>query len=415
MARFCITGGKRLCGQTQAGAAKNAALPILAACMLATQPVRVRLPDLSDVRNMLKILRLLGCGVSVQGDWADIDAQSACCWRMPADLSGKMRSSIFMLGPILARFGKAEFTYPGGCEIGLRPIDLHLSGLRALGVTVRETGGRILCAGSLHGARVHLDYPSVGATENLLMAAVLAQGETVIDNAAMEPEIEDLAAFLQMLGAKIQGAGTARVTIQGVETLGGGSYEPMPDRIVAGTLLAAAAITGGDVLVRDARAQDMAAVLSKFEQMGCTVEIGQGVRLIAPRRLQAFRTLDTRPYPGFPTDMQAQLLTLACVAEGAGAVTENVFENRFGYTAELSGMGADIQIHGRTAFVRGVAHLTGARVYARDLRAGAALTLAGLCARGETIVEGVSFIDRGYAALETTLAALGACIRRETD
>jgi len=323
-----------------------------------------------------------------------------------------------MLGPILARFGKAEFTYPGGCEIGLRPIDLHLSGLRALGAVIRESGGRILCAGRLTGAKVHLDYPSVGATENLIMAAVTAKGETHIDNAAMEPEIEDLARFLTVLGAKIEGAGTSKITICGVDALSGGAYTPMSDRIVAGTLLAAGAITGGDVCVRDARCADMAAVLAKFEQMGCKIVCdpsGTGVRLIAPDRLEAFRTLDTRPHPGFPTDMQAQLLTLAAVARGACAVTENVFENRFGYTAELNAMGADIQVRGRTAFVRGVDHLTGARVFARDLRAGAALTLAGLCARGETVVEGVSFIDRGYAALEKTLAGLGAQMIRTNE
>ncbi len=415
MESFVVEGGRRLSGQVRVDGAKNAALPILAACVLTEDDVKLTgMPDITDVHRMTDILRMLGCRVQAEGGDLVISGRDMSGHEMPDGLSKQIRSSIFMLGPILSRFRQATVTYPGGCEIGMRPIDLHLTGLRALGVTICEEGGVIRCDGSsMHAEEVHLDYPSVGATENVMMAAACLAGTTVIRNAAREPEIADLAAFMNCMGAKVAGAGSACITVEGVRRLHGTVYTPMPDRIVAGTLLAAAAITGGDVHLTNAPVSDMHAVTAKLREMGCSVaEDADTIRLHAPARLTAFPLLQTQPHPGFPTDMQAQMLALLSVSQGTGVVVENVFENRFTHAGEMNRMGARILCAGRTAIVHGVSRLTGATVMARDLRGGAALVLAGLAAQGVTRVDNAALIDRGYDHFENQLSALGAEIRR---
>ena len=394
MEAFVVRGGRKLEGTMRVDGAKNAALPILAASVLTEETVVLQgVPMISDVRKMTDILTMLGCRIRRGGHTLTLDAGGLNRTEMPDALSKQIRSSIFLLGPILSRFRQATVTYPGGCEIGLRPIDLHLSGLRSLGVAIHEEGGVIHCdGGNMHSGEVHLDYPSVGATENILMAAVLLPGISVIHNAAREPEIVDLANFINAMGGSVRGAGSAVMTIEGVKHLHGARWTPMPDRIVAGTLLA---------------------VNAKLREMGCDVrEEEKRVILTAPERLTAFAQLQTQPYPGFPTDMQVQMLALLSVSEGTGVVVENVFENRFTHAGDLNRMGARILCSGRTAVVRGVPELYGARVTARDLRGGAALTLAGLKAQGETQVDGAELIDRGYEHFETQLTCLGADIRR---
>ncbi len=412
---FVVQGGRRLEGTLRVDGAKNAALPILAASVLTEDAVHLTgVPDILDVRRMGDILQILGCDVQRSGGTYRVCAQSMHKSEMPDALSKQIRSSIFLLGPILSRFRKATVTYPGGCEIGLRPIDMHLSGLRALGVDVQEDGGIIRCDGSyMHAGDVHLDYPSVGATENVIMAAVCLPGTTTIHNAAREPEIVDLCRFIGCMGGNIEGAGSATILIEGVKRLHGTTYTPMPDRIVAGTLLCAGAITGGEVELTNVPVEDLHAVCAKLREMGCVLhEEADIIRLLAPRRLTAFSMLQTQPHPGFPTDMQAQMLALLSVAEGTGVIVENVFENRFGHAGDLNRMGARILCSGRTAIVRGVENLTGAHVTARDLRGGAALTLAALRAQGETIVDHAELIDRGYDQLENQLCRLGADVRR---
>ena len=410
-----VEGGRRLCGQIRVGCAKNAVLPMLAASLLAGGPVRLSdAPDISDVEHMLEILRMLGCCAAREEGELRIDPSGLKEEALPDRLAKKLRSSIFLLGPMLGRLRRAVVTYPGGCDIGLRPIDLHLQGLRALGVRIDERNGQIVCDGrAMHGGTVHFDYPSVGATENVMMAAVLTPGRTVVHNAAREPEILDLQRFINAMGGNVQGAGTHTVVIDGVRRLQGVQYRAMPDRIVAGTLLEALAITGGEGAVLGVDAQDLTAVIAKLRERGCRIQESQDrIDLCAPSRLKAFAHLQTSPHPGFPTDMQAQTMALATVAEGSSVIMENVFENRFTHVPEFGRMGADILVSGRMAVVRGVPALHGARVTAHDLRGGAALVLAGLCARGETEVEGVALIDRGYACLEGQLAALGASIAR---
>ena len=409
---FLVSGGRRLCGELEVGCAKNAVLPILAAAMLTDTPVTVEdCPDLVDARNMLSILETLGCRVEARGRDVVLDASRAENHEMPEKLSKRLRSSIFLLGPLVARFGRARVSYPGGCEIGQRPIDLHLKGLRALGVQIRETHGMIECDGArLRGADVYLDFPSVGATENVMMAAVLARGRTTIHNAAREPEIRDLQNFINALGGKVRGGGTDCVTVEGVRSLGGACYRPLPDRIVAGTLLAAAAVTRGEVFLRRVCPGDLGAVLDKLRQAGCAVEAEEETIFLRARTLKPFE-VSTQPFPGFHTDLQAQFMALACAAEGASVIVENVFENRFAHAAQLRRMGADIFLSGRLAVVRG-GRLYGAEVQAGDLRGGAALVIAALAAEGESRVENVELIDRGYEHLENMLAALGANIRR---
>lgn len=410
---FRIIGGSPIKGCVRVDSAKNALLPILAAAILTEEPVTLTgCARLSDVENMLRILRVLGCRAEMDGDTVHLDAGRASGWEMPEHLSKLIRSSIFMMGPILGRFRKATVTYPGGCEIGLRPIDLHLKGLRALGVRIREAHGMIYCDGThLRGGEVMLDFPSVGATENVMMAAVLAPGRTVIRNAAREPEIYDLQQFINAMGGRITGAGSSMIAIEGVKRLHGASYHPMPDRIVAGTLLAAAAMTGGEIRLEGAKSCDLDAVLDKLIAAGCEIETGEeSISLRGPERLRPVN-ITTQPFPGFPTDLQAQFMAMACTAQGTSVIVENVFESRFAHAAQLVRMSADITISHRTAIVRG-GQLTGASVCAKDLRGGAALVLAGLAADGVTEVQGIGLIDRGYASLDRMLAGLGAKITR---
>lgn len=413
-----IRGGRRLDGEWTVGCAKNAVLPIMAAAILTDDPTTLLdCPNLSDIRNMADILRTLGCKVEDRVREMVIDPQSFSGYEMPDELAKKIRSSIFLLGPILARCRKATVTYPGGCEIGMRPIDLHLYGLRQLGVTIREEGGMIYCDGrDMHSASVHFDYPSVGATENTMMAAVLLRGKTHLHNVAREPEIVDLQNFINSMGGRVSGAGTNTICVEGVSRLHGTVYRPMPDRIVAGTLLAAVAVTGGHIKLTNTPCRDMMAILNKLQEMGCVVgEKGSVVTLSAPKKLDAFARLQTQPHPGFPTDMQVQMLAIATVAKGTSMVVENVFENRFTHAGDLNRMGANVVVNGRIAIVQGVESLYGARVTARDLRGGAALTIAGLQAQGETIVDNAHLIDRGYDRFEDMLAALGADIQREKN
>lgn len=415
MEAFVVEGGTPLRGEIRVDGAKNATLPILAAAVLTEETVRLHdVPEITDVKHMADILTMLGCQVTRENSDMTVTCADLHTWEMPDQLSKQIRSSIFLLGPILARFHKATVTFPGGCEIGLRPIDLHLSGLRCLGVKIKEEGGLIHCDGSsMHAGEVHFDYPSVGATENVMMAAVLVPGITTIHNPAREPEIVDLQNFINAMGGCVHGAGGHAIEIEGVSCLHGTEWTPMPDRIVAGTLLAAAAVTGGEITLTNAPESDMVAVTAKLREMGCRIAEAPGrIALSAPQRLTAFGQLQTQPHPGFPTDMQVQMLALLAVSEGTGVITENVFENRFTHAGDLNRMGAHILCTGRTAVVRGVRELYGARVTARDLRGGAALVLAGLKAHGETHVEHAELIDRGYDHLERQLTELGANIRR---
>ncbi len=415
MEGFAVRGGERIQGEMTIGAAKNAVLPIMAASVLADSPSLIAgCPRIADVESMRGILGCLGCPSEWNESGLTVSGDHLARGEMPEQLSKRVRSSIFLLGPILGRLRRAEVVYPGGCEIGLRPIDLHLSGLRRMGVVIEEREGVLRCdGGNMHAADVHLDYPSVGATENVMMAAVLTPGRTTISNAAREPEIGDLQSYINAMGGHVRGAGSPLIEIEGVRRLHGASYTPMFDRIAAGTYLCAAAITGGEILLSGVQPCHMTAVMEKLREMGCAVtEEENRLSLRAPRRLKAFDTLQTQPHPGFPTDMQSPMLALASVAEGCGVVVENVFENRFALAGELSRMGANIRVSGRAAVIQGVDGLHGARVQARDLRGGAALVLAGLAARGETLISGVELIDRGYERMEDALCALGAHVRR---
>lgn len=412
MEEFRIRGGCALRGGVRVGGAKNAVLPVLAACVMCREPIALNdVPYILDVENMLRILRRLGVRCARDGRRVEIDARDADCCEMPERLSKQLRSSIFMMGSILTRFDRATVTYPGGCEIGLRPIDLHLKGLEALGARITENHGMIYCDGrGMHSGDVHLDFPSVGATENVMMAAVMRRGVTRIFNAAREPEIADLARFINAMGGRVAGAGGNTIEIEGVSRLHGCEFTPMPDRIVAGTLMCASAATRGDVTLYNVRPDDMTDVLSKLRASGSELELKpDSVRITTPE-LRGFRAY-TQPYPGFPTDMQAQMMALACVARGTSIIVENVFESRFAHASQLARMGADIWVRDRTAVVRG-GRLESANVSARDLRGGAALVIAGLAASGETAVDNVGVIDRGYECFERMLGELGADMAR---
>ena len=415
MAGFRICGGEKIEGTLRVDTAKNAVLPILAASVLPQEDtVLTDCPRLGDVECMRGILRMLGCESCWEGDALRICGGALSQGEMPEELSKRVRSSIFLLGPVLGRLRMATMAYPGGCEIGLRPIDLHLSALKRMGVRISEEGGMLRCDGrDMHAADIHLDYPSVGATENIIMAAALLPGRTTISNAAREPEIEDLQRYINAMGGHVQGAGSPLIVIEGVSRLHGVTYQPMPDRIATGTYLCAAAITGGQIELTNARPRDLTAVLDKLRAMGCVIAEGeQALYLSAPERLQTFDALQTKPHPGFPTDMQSQMLALACVCRGASVIEEKVFENRFAIAGDLCRMGANIRVTGRAALIQGVERLHGAHVAAHDLRGGAALVLAALAASGETLVEDVHLIDRGYERMEEKLTALGAKIAR---
>jgi UDP-N-acetylglucosamine 1-carboxyvinyltransferase len=386
--------------------------------LLTNKTVRIKnCPKISDVNNMLNILKTLGGSYYFEGDSLYVDTAKAETYVMPPDLSRELRSSIFMLGSILARFGQACCVYPGGCEIGNRPIGLHLSGLKMLNVSVIEEEGSIICNGeNMEGTAIHLDYPSVGATENLMMAASGAKGKTIITNAAREPEIEDLQAFMRKLGFNVTGAGTSTIEIDGkldIEVPDVVEHKIISDRIVAGSMLCAAAICGGNLNVKSIEPLHISSTLSKLREAGCNLDIGKSnVHISATDRLKEIRMIETLPHPGFPTDMQALLFALCTVADGTSIIVENVFENRFKHAPEFTKMGAVITQRDRTAIIRGVKHLRGAHVTAQDLRGGAALVIAGLAAWGYTTVDNVEFIDRGYERIEDMLNSVGANITR---
>jgi UDP-N-acetylglucosamine 1-carboxyvinyltransferase len=415
MDKFVIDGGRELYGKVDVQCAKNSVLPLLAASILTDEQVKIRgVPAISDVENMLRILTELGCKTKRGKNFAIIDSSNAVSHEIPARLTKELRSSVFMLGSVLSRFRKAQISYPGGCDIGLRPIDLHLSGLKRLGVKIREENGYVVCeAEKLRGADILLDFPSVGATENIILAAVKAEGVTVIRNAAKEPEIADLQNFLNAMGAKVTGAGGGTIVIDGVKKLRGVEYTPIGDRIEAGTFLIAAAMCGGEMEINGVFAENIAALLHKLRENGCKIHIKNDKIYISSKgRVKAVDLVETMPFPGFPTDLQAQYATLCAVADGTTLVVENLFETRFKYAAELKRMGADITVRGRAAMIRGVPKLHGACVTAGDLRGGAALVLAGLAADGQTSVIDLSYVDRGYADFEYKLRKLGAKIRR---
>ena len=416
MDKLQIQGGARLDGEVRISGAKNAALPILAAALLPEEPVRIgNVPHLHDVTTMIALLGRLGAGVTLDdGMHVEVDPTTTNQFVAPYDLVKTMRASILVLGPLVARHGHADVSLPGGCAIGARPVNLHVEGLRALGAEIEIEGGYIRArADRLKGARIVLDTVTVTGTENLMMAACLAQGRTVIENAAREPEVVDLAHFLSAMGARISGVGTDTLVIDGVERLHGCDYDVLPDRIEAGTYLVAGAITGGRVRARNARPEHLDAVLSKLRDAGATVTVGEGwIEVDMGGRRPVAVDIRTAPHPGFPTDMQAQFAALNAVAEGVGTVVETIFENRYMHMLELRRLGADIRIEGHTAVIHGAERLSGAPVMATDLRASASLVLAGLVARGTTEVQRIYHIDRGYECIEEKLGQLGANIRR---
>ncbi|MCD8391063.1 MAG: UDP-N-acetylglucosamine 1-carboxyvinyltransferase [Firmicutes bacterium] len=415
MGELIINGGRRINGEITIQGAKNAALPILAAAVMTDEECVIKnCPALRDVDKTVLVLKDLGCGVRREGSTLMINGQDMFDCKICESLMREMRSSIIFLGAILTRCKKASVSMPGGCPIGLRPIDLHLKALKKLGAQISEEHGYIKCsAPKLCGCDIYLDFPSVGATENILLASVCAEGTTVVSNAAREPEIVDLANFLNAMGAKITGAGGSVIRIDGVKRLHGAEYSVMSDRIAAATYLAAGAVTGGELTVRKANKNHMNAMLDALCDMGAELSYdGDAIHLKPIKRLKSIHTLRTMPYPGFPTDIQSPFMAAASLAKGTSVFVENIFENRFRHVDELVRMGADIKVSGRCAVVRGVKRLSGARVRARELRGGAALVIAGLAAEGQTIVENTEYIDRGYENMEKHLAACGADIRR---
>ncbi len=416
MDKLQIRGGSSLDGEVQISGAKNAALPILAGTLLAQEPVSVgNVPHLRDVTTMIELLGSMGVSVTIDEKIrVEVDASTVRECVAPYELVRTMRASIVVLGPLLARFGHADVSLPGGCAIGARPVNIHVAGLQAMGAEIHIENGYIRArADRLKGARLVLETVTVTGTENLLMAATLAEGRTIIENAAREPEVVDLADFLNAMGAQIRGAGTDTITIDGVDRLGGARYDVLPDRIETGTFLVAGAITGGRVRVKGTRAEHLDAVLAKLREAGASIEVGDSwIELnMHGRRPQAV-DIRTAPHPAFPTDMQAQFAALNTIADGVATVTETIFENRFMHMLEMRRLGADIRIEGNTAIIRGVPQLTAAPVMATDLRASASLVLAGLVAAGTTDVLRIYHIDRGYERIEEKLAQLGAQIRR---
>ena len=416
MDKLSITGGARLDGSVIISGAKNAALPILAATLLADEPMTIgNVPHLRDVTTTIELLGRMGVGVMVDEKMKiEVDPTTISVFAAPYELVKTMRASILVLGPLVARYGKADVSLPGGCAIGARPVNLHVAGLAAMGADIRIEDGYIKArAGRLKGARIVLETVTVTGTENLMMAATLADGETLIENAAREPEVVDLAGCLIAMGARIEGAGTDTIVIQGVDRLGGTHYEVLPDRIETGTFLVAGAITSGRVRTRKTRPDNLDAVLVKLEEAGAKITTGDDwIDLDMEGRRPVSVDIRTSPYPGFPTDMQAQFTALNTIAKGVGTITETVFENRFMHVQEMQRLGANIRLEGNTAIIEGVDTLAAAPVMATDLRASASLVLEGLVAEGETLVERIYHIDRGYECIEEKLGQLGASIRR---
>jgi len=420
MDKLLISGGVKLNGVVRASGAKNAALPILAATLLTKELITIKnLPHLHDITTMLELLGSMGCGVVVDEKMSvQLDVSTLNNSEAPYELVKTMRASILVLGPLVSHFGKATVSLPGGCAIGSRPVDLHLRGLEAMGAKIEVEGGDIIASvdGRLKGARIFFDKVTVTGTENLLMAATLAEGKTILENAAKEPEVVDLAECLISMGAKITGHGTDTITIEGVEALHGTTYPVMPDRIETGTFLVAAAITGGKVRVIDTDVKSLEAVLAKLEESGAKVTCGDDwIELDMEGKRPKAVNISTAPYPAFPTDMQAQFVALNSIATGVGSVVENIFESRFMHVNEMVRMGADIEITGNTAIVRGCEKLKGAPVMATDLRASASLVLSALVAEGDTKIDRIYHIDRGYECIEEKFGSLGAKISRVVD
>lgn len=419
MEKIIVRGGKRLYGTVKVEGAKNAVLPVIAASLLASdgKSIICDVPVLSDVYTINEVLRYLNADVVFENNQIIVDASRELKTEAPFEYVRKMRASVLVMGSLLARYGHARVALPGGCAIGSRPIDQHLKGFEAMGATVKVGNGYIDAEvnGRLHGAKVYLDFPSVGATENIMMAATLAEGTTVIENCAKEPEIVDLANFLNGMGAIVKGAGTGTIRIEGVSKLGGTHHAIIPDRIEAGTLMVAAAITKGNVLVQGAIPEHLSSLVAKMEEMGVTIiEEPNGLRVIGPEKLKAC-DLKTMPHPGFPTDMQSQMMALLLSAEGTSMITETVFENRFMHVEEFRRMNGDIKIEGRSVIINGPSNLQGAEVAATDLRAAAALILSGLAAVGHTRVTELKHLDRGYVNFHEKLAAIGADIERYSE
>ncbi len=414
MGRYLIGGGHELNGEIQLQGSKNASLPIMAASVLnAGISVIHNVPDIEDVRNMKKILMSIGCKIQSENNTLIIDSSSLDNSEVSEDLVSKMRSSVMLMGALISKFKKTKFSYPGGCEIGLRPIDIHIQGLKALGASIEEEHGYIMVDGSrLRSATVALNYPSVGATENLILASILTKGVTSIQNAAKEPEIIDLQNYLNSMGARVYGAGTNNVYIEGVKALHNCEYTVMSDRVVLATYLCALNVTGGRILIRGANADSMRVAYQKMLESGLEMKVSCGeIVASASQNMQPIDTIITQPYPGFPTDMQPLFIAMLSYADGTSIIKETIFENRYKYISQLMRMKADIKIDGRIAIVKGVKRLSGAKVYAQDLRGGAALVIASLGAEGQSSIENVSYIERGYENLPEILSGLGADIQ----
>ncbi len=418
MNKIIVEGGRRLNGEISVQGAKNSVLPILVATLLVNGvSVIHNCPQLTDVDATIKILRYLGCNVSREGYTVIVDSSSMCRYDVPDDLMREMRSSIVFLGGIIGRMGKAILSTPGGCEIGLRPIDLHLSAMEQFGAKVTNEDGFIVCSAEekgISGTRIVLSFPSVGATENIILASTLAKGTTVISNAAREPEISDLADFLNRCGAKIYGAGEGTITVEGVSHLHSAEHTIIPDRIVASTYLIAGAMTGGSVSLKDIIPSHLGPIIQPLREAGCSVSVkGRNVSITSPKQLKRIKMIRTMPHPGFPTDVQAQMMALTTIADGTSVFIENIFESRFKHIGELLRFGAKIHAEGRMAVVEGVKSLNGANVKATDLRGGSAMILAGLSAKGITEISEIHHIDRGYEEPEKVLGLLGANIKRK--
>lgn len=413
MSAYIVEGGNPLDGSVRVHGAKNSVLPILAACLLSPEECVIHnCPDLSDVTASLDILRHLGCRVARQGEMVTVDAGAPTGWDVPDNLMREMRSSVIFLGAVLGRMGRADLCAPGGCELGPRPIDLHLAAIRAMGAQIDESGGGLHCTGPLSGGDIVLSIPSVGATENIMLAAAAARGTTTITNAAREPEIVDLQTFLRQLGADVRGAGSSVIVIRGGQALHGGEHTVIGDRIVAATYLTAAAAAGGQVEVTGVDYRHLSTVTAVLKEAGCAVKSGPDRVFLHSAPLRGVRPVRTAPYPGFPTDAQAPLMAALARGSGCTVFVENMFESRYRHVDELSRMGADIRVEGRVAVVYGVPRLHAAQVKASDLRGGAALVVAALGAEGESRITGLHHIDRGYQDLEGALSGLGARIRR---
>ncbi len=415
MSKYIVKGGNRLTGEITVNGAKNSVLPILAATVINNNINTIfNVPNISDLSIMIKILKAIGCKVKKMKHMITVDSRYLDKVEIPEELVREMRSSIIMMGAMLTRCGRVTISYPGGCEIGNRPIDLHLKALRSMGTSIKESHGFIECkAKNLIGSDIQLDYPSVGATENIMLSAVTAKGETIIRNAAKEPEIVDLQNFLNKAGCKICGAGTSVIRINGVNKLEPVEHTIIPDRIVTGTYMVGAAITGGEIVINNIEVEHIQSIIAKLKEAGCKIYNNcTTLKIIGPSKIKPIESIRTSPYPGFPTDMQAQMMALLTLARGTSVITETIFDNRFKHVSELVRMSANIKTIERVAIVKGVKELTGARVTAKDLRGGACLVLAGLVANGSTIIDNIHHINRGYEDLHLKLKSLGADIKK---